>query len=311
MDDPSLHHHAIDGFAAITLSTANVSVTVVPALGARIVSLRRNSAGREWMWRPAKGRGLFACEPGTVFEHSPLIGADECIPSVLPCTIDGVEIPDHGEVWSRRWEVNSAAAAQGVIETSIALKTLPLTITRRLSAKGNAVRLEYRLENTGARSVRYLWAFHPMFTWDAGDEIDLGGTSNVTITGVKNAAIPVGLAGPWPGLGKGLSLNRGDYGGTDDSFCKGFLATRNAPTLSLVNRGRTERLTLEVDPLEVPAWGYWVSRGGWDGHTHWAMEPTNAPVDAPDQISSDSPATVIQRGETRTWSVTLSLSRKT
>lgn len=56
--------------------------------------------------------------------------------------------------------------------------------------------------------------------------------------------------------------------------------------------------------------GVWITRGGWRGMHHWAVEPTNLPLDrlADGLLRPDLRRLVmLQPGETRTWQVTLTL----
>lgn len=310
MNTPALQHHVVDGFPAITLQSAQIAVTLVPDLGAKIVSLRRHAGAREWMWRPKDAKGLFACPEFTAFEHGPLIGADECLPTILPCSLDGVPLPDHGEVWTRKWDWDIGAGADPTVRTRIALRTLPLTLARSVSVQGNVIRLDYTLTNTGNVAVRYVWSLHPMFTWEPDDRIELAGHSDLLVAGTKNAPIEPGQRGRWPDFGRGFRLDRGEYGAPDDSFCKGFLSTARAARIGIVNDASSERLLMTVDPAKTASWGYWVSRGGWEGHTHWAIEPTNAMSDSPDTLSVDDPASTIRPAERRSWTVELALSGK-
>lgn len=308
---PALVHHPIDGFAAVTLRNADLVVTIVPSLGARLVALHAPTPGaREWMWWPADRRGLFACAADTAFEDGPAAGLDECIPTVAPCTADGVPLADHGETWTRAWDYDPAAEA-GAITTRIALQTWPLSFQRRVSLAGSSVRFDYTLVNTAARPTPYLWAFHPLFTLEPRDEIELAGPSDVRVTGSGGSPLQPGDRGPWPTPHSGVRLDRAALG-VDGALganaqCKAFLATARAPRLALVDRARSERLTLAVDPAQLPAWGYWVSRGGWHGHTHLALEATNAPADALTDLTPGPATHTLAPRETRTWRVTLTL----
>lgn len=309
MTSPSLETDTLSGFTALTLRNEFVAATIVPDLGARLVSLRAASSTREWMWWPADQRGLFTCPADTPFENGPAAGLDECIPTVSVCTVDGVPIADHGEVWTRAWTHD--AAEKDAITTSIALTTWPLWFKRRVSLEGASVHFDYTLTNTAGRTVPYLWAFHPLFTLEPRDEVELGGTSDVRVTGTLATPLKSGDHGPWPSPHSGARLDRAAIGANGEpgthAYCKAFLATAHAPTIALVDRARRERLTLRVDPAQLPAWGYWLSRGGWHGHTHIALEATNAPADALTDLTAGPTPHTLAPHETRTWRVTLTL----
>lgn len=299
-----------DGFATVTLRNAAVSVTVVPALGARLISLRSVRGAREWLWRPDDGRGLFACAAGTAFEDGPLAGADECVPTVMPCVVEGQPIPDHGEVWNRAWVFDQNETE--TITTRIELQTRPLSFARRISLAGNELRLDYTLTNRSAQAVGYLWAFHPLFTLEAGDAVELHGEAEAIVQGTQESAVTAGVRGSWPTLRNRVRLDRAETGSvasadSPNSYLKAFMRTARAPAISLIDRPRGERLTLKVAPGEVPAWGYWVSRGGWFGHTHIALEATNAAADGLNELTFGVPAHTLAPHEVRTWTVRIAL----
>src|SRR5882724_10779024 len=72
------------GFDVHALSNEDVEIAVVPELGAKIISLKNLRTGREWMWHPQGGVKLFRNQSGDDFSKSPLVGADECLPTIAP-----------------------------------------------------------------------------------------------------------------------------------------------------------------------------------------------------------------------------------
>ena len=85
------------GFGARILRSAVLEVVVVPDLGAKVVSLKNLCTGREWMYHPNNIHNLFQNKPNDDFAKSPLVGWDECLPTIAPCTWRGRSLPDHGE----------------------------------------------------------------------------------------------------------------------------------------------------------------------------------------------------------------------
>lgn len=308
MTGTTLEHHRVGGFAAVTLRSAFAGLTTIPALGARIVSLRSPLSGREWLWRPEDGRGLFACAPGTSFEQSPLAGIDECLPTVAPCETGGVQFPDHGETWSAAWELDHAACAMGAVRTRVALRTLPLGFTRTLTLDRDTVHFNYLLENSSAQTVRYLWALHPLFALQPGDRVEYAGQSLVQVTATKTPGPDFCGACRWPNPVPHVRLDRWELGADNDGYCKAFLPTAPDGRIALVNARTGDRLELSVDPLQVPVWGYWITRGGWHGHSHAALEPTNAAADWLTECGGDDAAYVLAPGEKRTWGLKLRLA---
>jgi hypothetical protein len=145
-----ISHGICGGFPAVVLCNALVGATVLPTLGARIVSLRSLRTSREWLWRAADGRGLFSSSAGNVFESGPLAGMDECLPTIAPCVDAGRKLPDHGEAWTSSW---STEVNDGGITNQLNLDCLPLRLRRRLTLAGNTLRLNYELTNLGSSAT--------------------------------------------------------------------------------------------------------------------------------------------------------------
>jgi len=71
-----------DGFDVFGLRNEAVELALVPALGAKVISLRNLVTGYEWMWHPPTGMKLFRNHVGDDFATSTMTGWDEfCRPS--------------------------------------------------------------------------------------------------------------------------------------------------------------------------------------------------------------------------------------
>src|SRR6266581_820604 len=105
------------GFEIFILCNQEVELAVVPELGARIISLKDLRTRREWLWHPSGGPKLFRNRPSDKFESSPLVGMDECLPTIAPCSWKGRDLPDHGEVWGTAWALGFEAWERGKLRT--------------------------------------------------------------------------------------------------------------------------------------------------------------------------------------------------
>ena len=103
------------------LNNNEIELAVVPELGAKIISLKNLRTGREWLWHPSEGLKLFTNQVRDDFSISPLVGIDECFPTIEPCSWQGRELPDHGEIWSVPWQVDGEAWDNGVLKTKTRL----------------------------------------------------------------------------------------------------------------------------------------------------------------------------------------------
>ena len=295
----------INNFAIHTLSNDDLSVSVAPELGGRVVSIFDRASGREWLdgWRPAGKRRVWQPADPTDFSTGPGAGIDECLPTVLPCRFGRKAMPDHGELWNRPAEFDEDLAQIGALACRWKLKSLPLEFHRHIAIGKNTLAFNYRIVNISAGPVPFLWAWHALFSWRRGDRICLARS-------VKECRTPEGETVPWPQNKAGNDLSRAH-------FAKGAVPAAKVFAGPLSNgRARIQAATGATLDLTWPAGlfpyaGIWITRGFWNGLHHWAIEPTNAPVDRLNEIKpSPAPSvTMLAPREVREWCLRVGLAR--
>ncbi|HWW01188.1 MAG TPA: hypothetical protein VNZ64_15945 [Candidatus Acidoferrum sp.] len=274
------------GFEVYVLGNERLRVAVVPELGAKVISLKNLRTGREWMWHPAGGLKLFRNCLGDDFSESPLVGVDECLPTIAACAWQGCKLTDHGEVWSEPWSVDHEAWQSGVLKTSTRLKISPFGFERTIELEENEIQLSYRLTNRSAAEQSFLWAMHPLLRLRAGDALVLPASTRALLDGecwidALDSTVPKG------GCSKLFA----------ESLSEGFAGIHNRET--------GERLDFEWSPAENNSVGLWLSCGGWHGHEHFAIEPTNAGADSLDLAARRNQCGVLAACGTATWQIRL------
>jgi galactose mutarotase-like enzyme len=141
---------------------------VDPSRGGKIVSLI-GPDGREWLAQPfAPSHPPYR---GSVqFTASDPAGWDECAPSIDACEIGGGRIPDHGDLWTKRWAVVSAS--DDSLELSVQGSSLDFRLIRRISPTSAGLRLDYTATTAGP-PIPFLWAAHPQFVSPRGSVLEL------------------------------------------------------------------------------------------------------------------------------------------
>jgi len=272
------------GFDVFILSNQDVELAIVPELGARIISLKDLRTGREWLWHPDGGRKLFRNGARDSFESSPLVGLDECLPTIAPCSWQRRDLPDHGEVWAASWNVDSNAWERARLRTTVRLGISPFEFERTIELRANEVRLSYQLKNLGAVEELYLWAMHPLIRLQSGDELDLPASTRALLDGA-----------PWLDA---LNSTRPN-GNCEKIFASGVSEGRAA-----INNPTTgDRLQFEWDAAENNALGLWLNRGGWHGHHHFALEPANGEPDGLTAAAGRQRCGAVPAHGSATWQV--------
>jgi hypothetical protein len=250
-----------DGFEIYVLQNQNLAISMAPQLGAKIISLVNRQTGREWMSAPASGRKLFPNRPGDDFATSTLVGWDECLPTIAPCVWKDRQLPDHGEVWSTPWTMDQKAFHEGVLKAAVTLTVSPLHFERSITLHGNEIQLDYRLENVGDEPEEFLWAMHSLVPIYPGDALELTAETRELL------ANP-----PW--------IDSLEFGNAQPACAKTYAGPLREGRAAIKNQRSGDRMTFLWDTRLNPTLGVWLTRGGWNGHHHLALEPSNGWPDA-------------------------------
>jgi hypothetical protein len=248
---------------------------------------------------------------GAPFDQGPLVGADECLPTIAACAWRGLSFPDHGEVWSETWELDRAALAEHRIRTRLRLPISPLEIEREISLAGNTVGLDYGLRNLSEGPFEYLWAFHPMLRTVPGDRIVLPAGCRTVRTEVCLGGCPLGQRGDrwtWPEPLAGIDLARFDLGGPRRAV-KLYTEPLADGMAAIENERTGERLTFRFDPAELDTVGIWINGSALNGMNEVAIEPTSAAPDALDvAVRQWKRHGTVGPGQARRWSFAMELA---
>jgi galactose mutarotase-like enzyme len=252
------------GFEACILRSDVLEVVVVPDLGAKVVSLKNLCTGREWMYHPNNSLNLFQNKLNDDFAQSPLVGWDECLPTISPCTWRGRSLPDHGEVWNAVWHLDEAAWKEGVIKTSVQLPISPFEFTRAIEIQNDMLSVNYHLLNLSGDRQEFLWAMHPLLALKTGDQLVLSHEIRQSI-------------------GQQSWLDSLNFEGKVPSSVKAFAGPLQRGQAEIFNPVSDDSLIFEWDAADCNTLGIWLTRGGWHGHHHMALEPSNG---APDSLAA-------------------------
>ncbi len=293
----------VDGCVVYGLRSETAELTVCPERGMRVIDFTDRRTGRRWMWAPPLDEDgqthLPPSRPGAPFDHSPLLGMDECLPGVSPCPIS----PDHGEVWPRA--ATLLDDAPGTLRTRVSLPGCGLDFERAVTLDGDEARFDYRLTNPGKQRRPYVWAAHPLLTVMPGDRIEMPADVRrvQVVDGDGVRGLPRGGVAPWPRLtpaanAAAMHLNADRSPAQVKFFASDFMQGE----AGIRNPQTGDRLSLRFDPSQIKAVGVWINRGSWHGYHQVTIGPTNAPVQTrSDAAALNSPATHVGPGETKVW----------
>ena len=158
--------------SSIKLSKGDLTVELLPEFGGRISSIKVAGC-EEWITQPHDE--LVHRSPGDNFIRPEISGWDEMVPTTDACVSfsDEIELPDHGEIWARSWDVLEQSPDSALLSVELHVRTI--RFSRKISlcelpSNQYQINLDYTLENMGSVSIPAFWSCHPMFR---GEEVKI------------------------------------------------------------------------------------------------------------------------------------------
>ena len=272
-----------DGLEAVRITGHDLALQVIPQLGGKISSLTWN--GREVLARnPRKSFRL--AKYAAPFADYDASGFDECFPTIGPCRypeppLMGIEVPDHGELWSIPW---TETPHGGGLCFHVKGIRFPYLFTRWIELpNAGHVRLRYEVTNQVDEPFKCMWSAHPLLALRPGLIIHLPEGVRVRVDWSKQGRLGQLLdEHPWP-------VTRDTTGHPVD------LSKILPESVGLVDKLYTTRLpegwcalrdpedgyyvAMLFSPEDIPYVGLSINLGGWPvegpGYYNLGLEPCN------------------------------------
>lgn len=298
------------GFPAFALGSEALQVIIVPKFGAKIVSLYDKLHDREWLVPPI--RPVKQTFYGANFVDQDMSGWDEMLPTIDACEWQGLHLPDHGEVWSIPWKLESM---EGGLTVSVEGQSFPYHFVRSASliAPGT-LELAYSLTNTGQMELPYLWATHPQFAADENTRIIFPPDVTKVVNVIDDDPIwgKAGEVYAWPAAiaanGQVLRLDR--IGPAKKHTCRKMYALPQQPVAwaALVDDNLGCQIRLEWPSDFAPYLGLWIDEGMHNTAPVAALEPANGYYDSLQRAVQNQMITWLKPGQEITWAMQVRLS---
>lgn len=295
----------------LTLENEALRVEILPHHGGKIKSIFYKKAGFELLYqtdaayRPAR--------LGDDFSHYETCGLDDAFPSINAQTVtvkgQPVEYPDHGEIWSAPMTHRQDGDA---IILSVHSGILPYSYQKRLSLVGEELLCEYRIENTGAFSFPYIWAFHGLFNYKSDMRIVLPpDTKELENVLAARDFGPVGqrYAFPLDTLYDGQAWDfRTVCSPLKEGMAKYYVAHAVSDGVCGYDYPADGvRVRVSFDPKKLPYVGFWITTGGFKGEANCALEPATGYYDSIDIAQKNEACSTLSPGEVFTFSLSVAV----
>ncbi len=297
----------------VILENSSLRLEILPSRGGKILSIWNKENGAEWLYR-GESDGFPAPESyrRRIFDEKEAFGMDEMFPTINPEEITDpsgsvLTLPDHGEIWSRSWEVvqHSSKELNLKVEGSI----LPYTFSRDLLLENNRILLRYRAGNPGDAPIPALWTPHPLFSFY--DETEILVPDELDTIRQAMADGPLGEYGSLHSLAPS-----GDIPGAGNLLHPGTLPEGSAFKFygeKPLKEGycglkdRRGRLTFTYPAEQIPWLGFWINRKGWGNQQNLALEPATAPMDGPKAAEKFKVTAQLKSREVWEWEMVIEI----
>ena len=193
-------------------------------------------------------------------------------------------------MWSVPWRVVNVTCDEICLSVDLAMS--PLRFVRSLSLGSSTLTARYSLTNLSDAPEQFLWAMHPLIAPRAGDQVELPAEARRQLHDES-----------W--------LDTLDFGSRLPAFAKVYCGRLSEGRVAVANARAGCRLGFAWNTAENDALGIWLTRGGWNGYHHLALEPTNVPADSlADAVAQDCCGSLGPHS-TKNWSVRLHCESQT
>lgn len=159
----------LDGIPIVRMESPHLKVDVAPSVGGRVVSIVDKQSGHEFLWRN-QSLPLELKPAGAEYDPNFYGGIDELLPNDLAEPINGVDCPDHGELWTTSLQAE-ISGERLILRGRLPRFGLAYEREMRLRADGPWLQFKYRITNTTHHPREFLWKLHAAVAVQPGDEI--------------------------------------------------------------------------------------------------------------------------------------------
>ena len=300
--------------SSIVLENSMLRAEFLPDPGAKMVSLVCKRTGYEYLVQ----------RPNSTYREQPFAGLyvdgecsgfDDMFPTIDVCICEnypwqGVELADHGEVWSLPWDV--AAKDDNSVTFEVHGIRFPYRLKKHIAFNSNGgLSFNYELTNLSPFDFEYLCAGHLMLNIEEGAKVCVPDDCNEIVTILSNAGLTFGEVHRWPYLKDANGAKyRADIVRNKD--VKGF---EKYYFLNPLQQGwciieypdGQKKIKISFSTHTVPYLGILMNEEGWDGLYNIIIEPCSVCYDRPDVAKKHGQRSVLRGKSTVEWTMEISV----
>ncbi|MBS1667264.1 MAG: DUF5107 domain-containing protein [Bacteroidetes bacterium] len=286
-----IHHSKIDGIDIIICENDFIRLAIAPGVGGKITSIFNKELGKEFLW---KNENLLLQQYtlGTDYDTHFYGGFDELLPSDSSETVDGIDYPDHGELWTTALDFkieNDLVSVFGKLE----LSGLVYKKTLRLEKDSATIYLDYCIKNESHSSKNFLWKLHPALSIKEGDQL-LTKANKAKLVDPSYSRFSNPDEFRWPMIEHTDASLVPAKSKSMDFF---YLYQIDKPEMAFWDKKADSLFLMEYDKKIFPYQWYFASYGGFQDHYTAIPEPCSTMPISINEAAALNQCTVLAKGE--------------
>ena len=278
---------------------------LAPAAGGKIVSIFNKTLQREFLWTQ-EGLPLRKLSPGTEYDPHFYGGMDELLPNDIPENIDGIDYPDHGELWTTSLEQTVSEECIAVFG-KLSLSRLYYKKNIRLDKSSPVIYLDYLIRNESDSIKKFLWKLHPAVRIETGDEL-VSSAQFAKVVDPAYSRFKNQEPFQWPWIeGTNASIVP-DKGSEIDFF---FLWEAKMPEMNFVSGKKKYQFNIQYDQNIFPYQWYFASYGGFMNLYTAVLEPCSCMPLSVNEAAQLGQCSILKPGEEIVTTVRIFAGEKT
>ncbi len=265
-----ISQHTDNGLTILTLESDLLRVELAPALGGKFTSVYNKLLNKEFLWHN-DSLPLEKLEPGADYDSNFWGGIDELLPNDIPETIDGIDYPDHGELWTTALD-HVVNKQQVILSGTLPKSRLFYQKTISLEKDLTEVKINYIIRNLSGSIRHFLWKLHAALQITAGDRMETPATTG-RIVYPGSSRFRVDGEFHWPEI---EGINAAIVPPKDQTMDFFYLYNSPEGTMKMISGKGEHCFAYQYDQVVFPYQWYFASYGQFRDHYTAILEPASA-----------------------------------
>lgn len=263
----------INGIEILILENEHIKIKIAPKLGGKMLSIFNKKLNIEFLWSN-KNITLAQKRPGDDYDSNFWGGIDELIPNDIPENLNGIDYPDHGELWTTSLEYRTKNNKVSLLGN---LKLSGLYYQKEVYLDNNKpiIFIDYKIKNRSGQIRDILWKLHAALIIKEGDKV-FTDAKKAKVVDLNYSRFKDQNEFPWPLLEK-TDVSIVPYKNNGMDFF--YLYDIDCPEMGLITGKGKHLFCYSYDKKIFPFQWYFASYGGFLNHYTAILEPcTTMPI---------------------------------